>query len=76
MASFWVRALPPEPDRNIVFNGNPGVRNMPDGNASPITYFLMLFTVGLMKEIVRRTNRYFVLLTENATLTTKKGSSV
>jgi len=70
-----MRALPPEPDRNIVFNGNPGVRNMPDGNASPITYFLMLFTVGLMKEIVRR-NRYFVLLTENATLTTKKGSSV
>jgi hypothetical protein len=62
MAALWVQALPPEPDQNKRFRGNPGLREMPNRDSPPIMYVYLLFTVQLMKEIVRRTNRYVHLI--------------
>jgi hypothetical protein len=60
MAALWVQALPPEPDQNKRFRGNPGLREMPNKDSPPIMYFYLLITVQLMKEIVRRTNGTFI----------------
>ena len=40
MAALWVQALPPEPDQNKRFRGNPGLREMPNRDSPPIMYFL------------------------------------
>jgi hypothetical protein len=45
MAALWVQALPPEPDQNKRFRGNPGLREMPNKDSPPIMYFYLLFTV-------------------------------
>jgi hypothetical protein len=47
------QALSPEPDQSKRFRGNPGLREMPNKDSPPIMYFYLLFTVQLMKEIVR-----------------------
>jgi hypothetical protein len=39
MAALWVQALPPEPDQNKRFRGNPGLREMPNRDSPPIMYF-------------------------------------
>ena len=62
MAALWVQALPPEPDQNKRFRCNPGLREMPNRYSPPIMFVYPLFTVQLMKEIVRRTSRYVHLI--------------
>ncbi|CAG2211267.1 unnamed protein product [Mytilus edulis] len=54
----WMRAFPPEPEQNTIFRANPGPRNMPAANSTPVKYFYLLFSIELIKEIVRRTNSY------------------
>uniref|UniRef100_K1Q7M4 Uncharacterized protein n=1 Tax=Magallana gigas TaxID=29159 RepID=K1Q7M4_MAGGI len=58
MAGVWFRVLPPEPVQNKPFTGNPGPKNMPARNASPLEYFLLFFNLNLIREAVRQTDRY------------------
>lgn len=54
----WFRVLPPEEDEEPEFNINQrGPIRMPDTNSPPIAYFYLLFSIELMKEFVRQTNR-------------------
>uniref|UniRef100_A0A8W8MP55 Uncharacterized protein n=1 Tax=Magallana gigas TaxID=29159 RepID=A0A8W8MP55_MAGGI len=50
MAGVWFRVLPPEPVQNKPFTGNPGPKNMPARNASPLEYFLLFFNLNLIRE--------------------------
>ncbi|KAJ8311222.1 hypothetical protein KUTeg_011225 [Tegillarca granosa] len=58
MAGIWMRVFPPEDQRRTHFTENPGLVNVPQRNSPPIRYFMLLFTVDLMREIIRQTNRY------------------
>ena len=59
MAGVWFRVMPPEPEEDKEFTGNPGPKNMPPRNSSPLQYFLLFFNLNLIREVVRQTNRYF-----------------
>ncbi|VDI00508.1 Hypothetical predicted protein [Mytilus galloprovincialis] len=57
----WFRVLPPEPMNDPPFNGAPtGPINMPPRDAAPIAYFYLLFSIDLIKEFVKQTNRKFL----------------
>ncbi|CAG2214196.1 unnamed protein product [Mytilus edulis] len=59
MANPWFRIFPPEEiAEDPEFIGESGVKNMPDRGAPAIAYFMLMFTVNLMKKIVLETNRY------------------
>ena len=53
----WLRVFPPEPEDFRPRDEQEGPRNMSRRDASPIEYFYLLFSLELMKEIVRQTNR-------------------
>ncbi|CAG2222235.1 unnamed protein product [Mytilus edulis] len=58
MATPWFRIFPPEEiAEDPEFIGESGVKNMPDRGAPAIAYFMLMFTVNLMKKIVLETNR-------------------
>jgi hypothetical protein len=53
---FWV--LPSEPMQDHPFHGTPaGQVNMTPRNALPIRYFYLLFSMELIKEFVKQTNK-------------------
>ncbi|CAG2189437.1 unnamed protein product [Mytilus edulis] len=55
----WFRVLPPELMNEPPFNGAlTGPINMPPRDAAPIAYFYLLFSIDLIKEFVKQTNRY------------------
>ena len=57
MPRYWFRTFPPE-QRNVGrLASNPGPRNMPPVTAKPIVYFMMMFTINLMRKFVIETNR-------------------
>ncbi|VDI15392.1 Hypothetical predicted protein [Mytilus galloprovincialis] len=68
----WMRAFPPEPEQNTIFRANPGPRNMPAANSTPVKYFCLLFSIELIKEIVRRTNSYARNLIRKGAATAKR----
>ena len=53
----WIRVFPPEPPVDEEFTENTGPKEIPRGTSSPISYFLLLFSTNLIREIVRQTNR-------------------
>lgn len=61
VASVWTRVYPPEPDsfNNISFTErNPGVKNMPPPQSSPLVYFYLFLTQEILLKIVNETRRY------------------
>lgn len=57
---IWSRVYPPEEDIDFpsFLVRNPGPRNMPAGNSTPIVYFLLFFTLEILGKIVTETKKY------------------
>ncbi|KAJ8304087.1 hypothetical protein KUTeg_017670 [Tegillarca granosa] len=63
MSGVWVRAFPPE-EKEVFkpYDELISPRNMPDTNAQPVAYFYLFFTLNLMKQFVKETNRCHELI--------------
>ncbi|XP_071152156.1 piggyBac transposable element-derived protein 4-like [Mytilus edulis] len=56
---IWFRVFPPEAEQDTPFHGAAsGPIRMPARDSPPILYFYLLFSVDLIKEFVKQTNRY------------------
>lgn len=57
---IWSRVYPPEEDIDFpsFLVRNPGPRNMPAANSTPIVYFLLFFTLEILGKIVTETKKY------------------
>jgi hypothetical protein len=54
----WVRVYQPELDQNRQpLRNEPGLKNIPRRNSSAITYFYLMFTMNLLRKLVREANR-------------------
>ena len=62
IGSVWTRVYPPEPvGNNFDFTErNPGVKNMPPRDSSPIVYFFLFLTQEILLKIVTETRRYAI----------------
>lgn len=59
-AALWTRVYPPEndPDGVDFVVCDPGVRNMPSPESSPLIYFSLFLTQEILNKIVAETRRY------------------
>jgi hypothetical protein len=57
MPDMWIRTFPPEKRDVRPLNANTEPYNMPPESAKPAVYFLLTFTVNLMKRFVVERNR-------------------
>ena len=59
-AALWTCIYPPEddPDEIDFVVRNPGVRNMPSPESSPLIYFSLFLTQEILNKIVAETRRY------------------
>ena len=56
---IWFRVFPPEAEQDTPFHGAAsGPIRMPARDSPPILYFYLLFSLDLIKEFVKQTNRY------------------
>ena len=57
---IWSRVYPPEEDIDFpsFLVRNPGPRDMPAANSTPIVYFLLFLTVEILGKIVTETKKY------------------
>lgn len=57
---IWSRVYPPEEDIDFpsFLVRNPGPRDMPAANSTPIAYFLLILTVEILGKIVTETKKY------------------
>jgi hypothetical protein len=54
----WVGVYQPEADQNRQpLRNEPGLKNIPRRNSSPITYFYPMFTMNLLRKLVGETKR-------------------
>ena len=61
ISSVWIHVYPPEPAVNTVFKfteRNPGVKNMPPPQSSPLVYFFLFLTQEITLKIVNERRRY------------------
>jgi len=57
MANPWLRVFPPENNGEHPFMQQvTGAKNIPQG-LNPVGYFMLLFSMNLLREITRQTNR-------------------
>ena len=59
-AALWTRVYPPEDDPGEIdfVVRDPGVRNMPPPESSPLIYFCLFLTQEILNKIVAETRRY------------------
>ncbi|CAG2222462.1 unnamed protein product [Mytilus edulis] len=73
---IWFRVFPPEAEQNTPFHGDAsGPIRMPARDSPPILYFYLLFSLDLMKEFVKQTNRPRRELSVDETLVGTKGKT-
>lgn len=57
MAAPWFRIYPSEPEEELgQLLANPGTKNMPPRNSPPIVYFCLMFSLNILRKIVKETN--------------------
>ncbi|CAC5395944.1 unnamed protein product [Mytilus coruscus] len=57
-ANAWCRIYPSEPDEDLdQLRTNPGAKNMPRRNSEHVAYFYLMFSISLLKKVVKETNR-------------------